>query len=121
MIHLTEKDIASKESLAKSIAAVLDDKLALDIKILDVESLTSLCSYFVICTSRSDTHTSALADDVDDAFSKLSLSPLHREGSKESGWIVLDYASVVVHIFNRQSREFYGIEKLWKDGKEVLG
>ncbi len=119
MLNLTNNDIASNEALAKSIASVLDDKLALDIKILDVESLTSLCSYFVICTGRSDTHVEALCDDVEDAFSKLGLSPLHREGSKQSGWIVLDYASVIIHVFNRQSREFYGIEKLWKDGHEL--
>ncbi len=120
MLNLTEKDISTNELLAKSIAAVLDDKLAIDIKILEVESLTSLCSYFVICTARSDTHIEALSDDVEDAFSKISLSPLHREGSKASGWIVLDYACVIVHIFNRQSREFYGIEKLWKDGRELI-
>ncbi len=119
MIELTEKDIAEKEELAKTIARILDDKLATEIKIIKVEALTSLCSYFVICTGRSDTHVSALADDLEDALAKVELKPLHREGIKESGWTVIDYASVIVHLFNRTGREFYSLEKLWRDGETI--
>ncbi len=114
MIKLTEKDICNKDSLARSISSVLDDKLGEEIKTINVTDLTSLCDYFVICTARSDTHVEALCDDLEEALEKVGLSPLHREGTKESGWIVLDYASVIVHVFNRSSREFYGLEKLWK-------
>ncbi len=114
MIKLTEKDVENKDVLAKSIEKVLDDKLAEEIKIIEVSKLTSLCDYFVICTARSDTHVEALCDDLEEALEKVGVSPLHREGTKDSGWIVLDYATVIVHVFNRTSREFYSLEKLWR-------
>ncbi len=114
MIKLTEKDVENKDALAESVKKVLDDKLAEDIKLLNVSGLTSLCDYFVICTARSDTHIEALCDDLEEALENAGVSPLHREGAKESGWIVLDYATVIVHVFNRASREFYSLEKLWK-------
>ncbi len=116
MIKLTKKDLSDKEGLARSMAKVLDIKLAEDIRIINVSELTSLCDYFVICSARSDTHIEALCNDLEEALSKHGIAPLRKEGKKESGWMVLDYASSIVHIFNRSSRDFYGIEKLWKDG-----
>ena len=98
---------------------MLDEKLAENIKVIQVEKQTSLCNYFVICEGRSSTHVRALADDLEDALAQAGLKPLSRDGKDESNWIVRDYASVIVHVFDRATREFYGLENLWRDGKII--
>ncbi len=119
MIKITSKQISSRIGLVRTIYSVLEDKLAENIKIIQVEKQTSLCNYFVICEGRSSTHVCALADELEDALSKAGLHPLSRDGKSEGKWIVRDYASVIVHIFDRETREFYSLENLWRDGKII--
>ncbi len=119
MLKITSKQIASRIGLVRAIYSVLDEKLAENIKVIQVEKQTSLCNYFVICEGRSSTHVRALADDLEDALAQAGLKPLSRDGKDESNWIVRDYASVIVHVFDRATREFYGLENLWRDGKII--
>ncbi len=85
---------------------------------IKVSDLTVLTEYFLICTANSSTQVRALADVVEDKLEQAGLRPHHIEG-KSTGWLVLDYGSVIVHIFGRNEREFYGLDKMWNDGEIV--
>lgn len=100
--------------LAKSILNVLDEKKAQDIKIIKISELTVIADYFIIANGTSSTHVRSLADDVEDALKKLGAEPRSIEG-RSTGWILLDYNDVVVHVFTPQDREYYGLERLWSD------
>lgn len=105
----------SKE-LALAAARELDERKAQDIIVLDVQHLTIIADYFVIASGRSANQVRALSDDVDDKLSMLGEEPRRREGTSEGRWAVMDYGSVLVHIFHEQEREYYNLERLWTDG-----
>ncbi len=107
----------SKEIL-KVAANALNEKKALDLAALKVEDLTVLTEYFLLSTASSSTHVRALADEVEFKLSELSVQPHHIEG-KSTGWILLDYGSVIVHVMSRQAREFYNLDKMWSDGEAI--
>ena len=107
----------SKE-LLESIVKILDDKKASDIVAFETADVTVLTDYFVIASATSSTHVRSLADDVEDGMTKLGVEPDHIEG-KATGWILLDYSSVVVHIFQNDTREYYNLERLWADAPRV--
>lgn len=110
----------SPKELAEKIIAVLDSKKAGGMKLLHVEEQTVLTDYFVICSGSSNTQIKALANEVEFQIGeKLGLHPMNIEGLSEATWVVLDYASVIVHIFNRETRLYYNLEKLWIDSKEI--
>ena len=107
-----------RTELMKNIVATLDNKKATDIKSLEITELTSVADYFVIATGTSGTHIRALADEVQDTLTKQGIEPKSVEG-KSTGWILLDYGTVVVHVFTPDQRELYSLEHLWGDAKEV--
>ncbi len=115
MIKITKKQISSYIGLTKAIAKILDDKKAEKITVINVEKQTSLCRYFVIASGLSRPHVDSLADELDEILADAGCPPLHKDSA--DGWCVRDYGSVIVHVFDRQNREFYNLEKLWRDGK----
>lgn len=104
--------------IVKKITKILDDKKAKDIEIIKVEELTILADYFVIATGSNVTQVKALAEEIEFILSEQGVEPHHVEG-KSSSWILLDYSSVVVHVFHGDTREFYDLERLWKDGISI--
>ncbi|MCQ2454861.1 MAG: ribosome silencing factor [Clostridia bacterium] len=96
-------------------ANTLNNKKAKDLNVLRVEALTSLSEYFVIATALSSTHVHSLADEVEEKLKMQGLEPDHIEG-RTTGWIILDYGSVIVHIFTPDRREFYNLDRMWADG-----
>lgn len=108
------------KELAKKILTVLDDRKAEDILLLNVNHLTIIADYFVICSGRSTVQVRALCDEVDEKLSAQGIEPTRTDGREEARWIVLDYGSVVVHIFGEQEREFYRLERLWTDGSNSI-
>ena len=106
------------QEILKTAAQALDNKKAENISAVRVEDLTALAEYFLIATATSNTHVRALTDEVEDTLTALGERPHHIEG-KSSGWIVLDYRSVIVHIFTPEQREFYGLDRMWSDGEAV--
>jgi ribosome-associated protein len=104
-------------SLALKIARILYDKKAQDITVLNVAHLTVITDYMVIASGRSALQVKALADDVDDALAMEGVTLRAREGQGEGRWIVLDYGTVLVHIFHPEDRRFYHLERLWEDGQ----
>ena len=107
-----------RTELLKNAVAVLDNKKAMDIKALEITDLTVVADYFIIATGTSGTHIRALADEVEDALTKLGVEPNHIEG-KTTGWILLDYGTVIIHLFTADQRELFNLEHLWCDAKDV--
>lgn len=103
---------------AKSIVKILDNKKAIDIDLIETKELTIVSDYFVIANGTSNTHVRALADEVEEEMNKLGVEPEHIEG-RATGWILLDYGCVLVHVFDPQSREYYNLERLWGDAAMV--
>ncbi|MBR6707425.1 MAG: ribosome silencing factor [Clostridia bacterium] len=106
--------------MAEKIARTLYNKKAQDIIILDVRHLTVITDYMVIASGRNFLQTKALADDVDDVLAEAGVALRSREGKDEGKWIVLDYGSVLVHVFHPEDREYYHLERLWDDGKNRI-
>ncbi len=106
--------------MAEKIARILYNKKAQDIIILDVRHLTVITDYMVIASGRNFLQTKALADDVDDVLAEAGVALRSREGKDEGKWIVLDYGSVLVHVFHPEDREYYHLERLWDDGKNRI-
>jgi len=104
------------KELALHIAQILDSKKGEDIAVLDVNHLTSVTDYFVIAGAHSTLQARAMAEEVEDRLSEEGLEARRRDGYGDSRWIVLDYASVIVHVFHYEEREVYNIERLWMDG-----
>lgn len=106
--------------LAKAIATRLDDKKGHEVKVLAVGDKTSIADYFVLCTGNSSTHVKALAGEAEEHISKRGIDPDNVEGRGNHSWIVLDYGNVIVHVFSREAREFYNLDKLYGDTTTVL-
>ena len=106
-----------QRALAQRIAHILYDKKVWDITVLDVSHLTVITDYMVIASGRSSLQVKALADDVDDAMAMEGITLRAREGAGEGRWIVLDFGTVLVHIFHPEDRQFYHLERLWEDGE----
>ena len=103
---------------AKNIAKILDKKKAIDIIGIETKDLTVMSDYFIIASGTSNTHVRALADEVDDEMKKLGVEVDHIEG-RATGWILLDYNDVLVHVFQPESRQYYNIERLWNDAARI--
>ena len=113
--NLPPLDAENARDLADAIAEILDSKKARDIKVIHVEDKTVIAEYFVICTGNSSTQVKALAGEVEYRTELRGLSPYSVEGRDNNSWILLDYSNVIVHIFSREAREFYNLEKLYED------
>ena len=106
--------------LARAAAKALDSKKALDLKILRITELSVIADYFVIATGSSNTQINALVDNVEKILrEEAEEEPLHREGYRGGTWVLLDYGCIAIHVFNAEAREFYGLERLWRDGKPL--
>lgn len=109
----------SPEQIAGIAAKALDDKKAKDIKVLKTAEQTVLADYFVICNGTSSTHIKALVNEVDRQLSEAGEPPVRREGLRSDIWVLMDFGSVIVHIFTDEARKFYNLERLWSDSEEV--
>ena len=103
---------------AEFIVSVLDAKKAKNIKLLHVEKQTVIADYFIICSGNSRTQIKSLADEVEYRMSAEGIEPMHVEGGRGDSWILLDYGSVIVHVFGNDTREFYDLEKLYDETTE---
>ncbi|UCH66389.1 MAG: ribosome silencing factor [Ignavibacterium sp.] len=102
---------------AKRITEIMFNKKAYDVLLIDLRKLTAFADYFVICSADSDVQVKAIADDVDRSLRDEGMKCWHKEGYQALNWVLLDYVDVVVHVFKRDAREFYNLEKLWGDAR----
>ena len=107
------------KNLAIALARALDAKKARNIRILRVHDLTTVTDYFVIATGTSTTHVAALADEADFQLGRQGVNVLRTEGQDGKRWILLDYGSVIVHVFTQEAHDFYDLEHLWADGEPM--
>jgi ribosome-associated protein len=104
---------------AEKIADLIFNKKGYDVRIIDLRKLTTFSDFFVICSADSDTQVKAIADEVDKSLRDEGIKCWHKEGYMALSWVLLDYVDVVVHVFKKDAREFYNIEKLWGDAPSV--
>ncbi|MFQ5649041.1 MAG: ribosome silencing factor [bacterium] len=107
------------KELAERIADLSLEKKATDVIILDLQPLTSMTDYFVICTGSTNTQVKAITEHILDKLKREKNRPLHVEGFSNQEWVLLDYIDVVAHIFQPHKREFYGLERLWGDAERT--
>ena len=106
--------------LALKMAAILNNKGAIDIEILNVADMTTITDYFLIASGRNLQAVRALSEDLEDRLAEENIFPRRRDGMHESRWIVLDFGGVIVHLFHPEERLYYNIERLWRDGENSL-
>ena len=109
----------SAKQVAYEVTKALDSKKGMDIKLLRIDAVSSLADYFLICTGTSNTLVKTLSDYAEFTLEQLGEKLLGREGHRGNSWELLDYGSLVVHIFTQEAREFYALERLWADAEQV--
>jgi ribosome-associated protein len=106
--------------VARQAVEAAADKQAIDIVLLDTREVCSFADYFVICSGDSERQLSTIYDEVGHRLKKVGVLPDHREGTIESGWLLLDFGTVIIHIFAPFEREYYQLDELWREAKPVL-
>jgi len=106
-------------TLANNIAELIFNKKGYDVRILDLKEVATFTDYFVICSADSDTQVKAIADEIDKSLRDGGLKSWHKEGYRSLNWVLIDYVDVVVHVFKKDMREFYNLEKLWGDAPVI--
>lgn len=104
----------SKE-LAAAIQKWMEDKNAQDIKVIDIQNMTPLADYMIVCSGNSERQVKAIADNIEYEADKLGVYPKSVEGNHGARWILMDYIDVIVHVFHQEERSFYDLERLWKN------
>lgn len=105
--------------IAKKAYQALSDKKGEDIKIIEIGKLSTVADYFIIANGSNAPHVESLVDNVEEELVKENIHAERIEGVKSSGWILMDYNDVVVHVFSKEDRLFYDLERIWRDGKEI--
>jgi len=108
------------KKIAELAAEAADDKKAFDIEILNVEGLTIIADYFVICSGNTDKQVQAIARAVEDKLDEEGIYPKQIAGKDEGRWILMDYADVIVHVFHKHERQYYELDRLWADAENIL-
>lgn len=103
---------------AKLAAKVLDEKLAEDLVVLDISEVSTIGDFFIIATGKNPNHVRALSDYVSESLAKQSVFCKQNEGYDAGNWILMDYGDMIIHIFDRESREYYDLERIWRDAKQ---
>ena len=119
MSESTMKDIKDIKKLAGIVINALEDKKAEDIRVIDISEICRLADYFIIANGSNTNQLAAMKDAVDEALYKEGIHARQIEGNANSTWILMDYQDVIVHLFSKEDRLFYDLEKIWKDGKRV--
>ena len=109
--------MTDSRKMAEQVALAADDKKAKDITLIEVEKVSSVADYFVVATGTSTTQVKAIADSVADRMEQGGFAQPRIEGGREGRWVLLDYGPVVAHVMLDEEREFYGLERLWKNGR----
>ena len=109
----------SAKEVAYAVTKALDEKKGQNIKLLRIDEVSSLADYFLICTGTSNTHVKTLCDFAEYTLEQMGEKLISREGHRGNSWELLDYGSIVVHVFTEEARAFYALERLWADGENV--
>ena len=119
MNEVTSLEGATAAEVAKVMAEVLDAKKGRDVKIIHVEEKTVIAEYFVLCTGNSSTQVKGLVGEVEYQLERRGVKPYNVEGRDNNSWILMDYSNIIVHVFSREARDFYNLDKLYGDSSTV--
>ena len=108
-----------EKEMVRIACKALDDKKAKDIKIIDIHEVSVIADYFVIASASNQNQVQAMVDNVQEELFKAGYEMKQMEGYREGNWILLDFGDIIIHIFDKENRLFYDLERIWKDGKEV--
>jgi ribosome-associated protein len=111
-------DSKIKQRAVKAAQLALDKK-ANNVIVLDLKGLSSIADYFVICSGENRPQIRAIAESIDENFSKEKIEPLGKEGMDTGSWVLMDYGDMVIHIFDEETRAFYNLDKFWMDAKQI--
>lgn len=109
--------MVQSKKMAKLAYEALDEKKGEDIKIIDISEISVLADYFIIANGSNDSQVRALVENVEYTLSKAGFEPKQREGYGLGNWVLLDFGNVIVHVFDKENRLFYDLERIWRDGK----
>ena len=109
---------AARRTAQRAARAALDKKAA-DLTVLDVQGVSSVTDYFLVCSGRSTTHLKSITDAIREELKEDGVRPLHTEGTTDSGWVLLDYGDVLMHVFLEETRQYYALERLWGDAPSL--
>ena len=109
----------SPKEIAYAVTKALDEKKGMDIKLLKIDEVSTLADYFLICTGTSNTHVRTLCDYAEYTLEQLGEEMLGREGHRGNSWELLDYGTIVVHVFTEEAGEFYALERIWADAEAI--
>ncbi len=113
------QDLEISKKLAKTAYKALDDKMGENIKVLDIHEISILADYFLIAHGNNSSHVQALIDSVEEAMEKMGQSADHVEGYREGSWVLMDFGRIIVHVFSKDARLFYDLERIWSDSKII--
>ena len=119
MTEERRKEMDQSKEMARIAYNALSDKKGEDIKIIDVTGISVLADYFIIANGNSDSQVNALVDNVEEELHKAAYPLKQREGQASGSWVLLDFGDIIVHVFDRENRLFYDLERIWKDGKDI--
>lgn len=106
--------------MAEIVFHALEDKKGEDIAVIDISQVSVIADYFVICTGASDSQIQALVENVDEKMHEKGYMLKQQEGRNSGSWVLMDYGDVIVHVFDKEGRSFYNLERIWSDGRRVL-
>ena len=110
----------NREQEMVSIACkAIDDKKALDIKVIDIREVSVIADYFVITSGSNLNQVQAIVDNVEEQLGRVGFEPKQIEGTRNSNWILMDYGDLIIHVFDEENRLFYDLERIWRDGKQI--
>lgn len=112
-------NLAQAKEMAKLANAALEDKKALDIRILNISEVSVLADYFIIASGSNKNQVQAMADNVQEELHKAGFAPRQVEGYNSANWILMDYGDIIIHVFDEENRLFYDLERIWRDGSVV--
>ncbi len=107
------------KEMTKLAIRALEDKKAQDIKVIDISEISTVADYFIIASGKNRSQIQAMCDNVDETMEKAGVFKKQTEGYQTANWILMDYGDIIVHIFDKENRLFYDLERIWRDGKEI--
>ena len=117
--HNVEVETVQAKEMAKIAYHALDEKKGEDIRIIDIAGISVLADYFIIANGSSESQVQAMVDNVEEEMHKAGYSLKQREGYGSGNWVLLDFGDVIVHVFDKENRLFYDLERIWRDGKNI--
>lgn len=113
------KELETAKKMAKIAFHALTEKKGEDVRVIEITEIASFADYFIIADGTNPNQVSALVDNVEENMEEAGYTPKRIEGIKNSNWVLMDYGDIIVHVFSKEDRLFYDLERIWKDGKEL--